>query len=53
MVDELADLLGLHKDEALVVAFLIVLLLENDGQHPVALALLGCHVTPNITVGLR
>ena len=41
MVDELADLLGLHGDEALVAALLAVLLLEDDGGDAPGLALLG------------
>lgn len=46
MVDELADLLGLNGDEALVAALLPVLLLEDDGGDPPGLALLGGHVAP-------
>lgn len=46
MVDELADLFGLYRDEALVAALLGVLPLEEDGWHPCDLALLGRNVTP-------
>lgn len=46
MVHELADLLGLHGDEALVAALLSVLLLEDDAGDPPGLALLGGQVPP-------
>jgi len=41
MVDELADLLGLHGDEALIATLLAVLLLEDDGGDAPGLPLLG------------
>lgn len=44
VVDELADLLGRHRDEALVAALLAILLLEDDGRHTPSLALLGREV---------
>jgi hypothetical protein len=46
VVDELADLLGLHGDEVLVAALLAVLLLEDDCWDTPGLALLGGQVPP-------
>jgi hypothetical protein len=46
VVDELADLLGLHGDEVLVAALLAVLLLEDDCGDTPGLALLGGQVPP-------
>jgi hypothetical protein len=46
VVDELADLLGLHGDEVLVAALLAVLLLEYDCWDTPGLALLGGQVPP-------
>lgn len=51
VVDELADLLGLHGDEALVAALLAVLLLEDDGGYPSGLALLDGQVAPRKGAG--
>lgn len=53
MVDKLAYLLGLDRDEALVAALLAVGLLEDDARHPPHLPLLGRDVLPGTRPGDR
>lgn len=41
MINELSDLIGTDRDEALIAAVLAILLVEDDARDPTGLALFG------------